>query len=109
MSTTTTTTLLADIIVTAGNYGFGANWSLVVADAEDTTRKRNFFLGQDAKVCIRILDIRPETGVAKYGRDFNQTSVRVAWAEAILIKLFGSLDEAASKIWDAQDWDLACV
>jgi hypothetical protein len=37
-------------------YGFGMDWTLII---EDGDVRKGFFLGQDAKVCDRILNMSP--------------------------------------------------
>lgn len=37
-------------------YGFGMDWTLII---EDGDKRKGFFLGQDAKVCSRMLGMSP--------------------------------------------------
>ena len=48
------------IIVTNGSYGFGKNWTLQAYGKE-------FWLGQDVKVCKRALGMEPKDVIAEIG------------------------------------------
>lgn len=46
----------AIIKITEGPYGFGRTWTLEVTGKDWT---KSFYLGQDAKVCHRLLNMSP--------------------------------------------------
>ena len=52
------------ILITTGSYGFGHNWALVCKTAK---KERVFYLGQDEKVCRRVLGLTPRGVVDKIG------------------------------------------
>lgn len=54
----------ATIKITAGPYGFGRTWQLLV---EGKGIARAFYLGQDAKFCSRVLGMHPREVVAAIG------------------------------------------
>ncbi len=98
--------ILADLLLTPSFLG-SKTWTLKVTDPADRTRTKEFHLGQDGKVCTRILGMHPREAVEKYGRDLTVEGTRVTWAEAILRTFYGTLDKAAEAIWDRQIWELA--
>lgn len=98
--------ILADLILTPYYLG-SKTWTLKVTDPTDRTRTKEFYLGQDAKVCLRILDLEPREAVAKYGRDLSVEGTRVKWAEAILLRFFNTLSKAAVEVWNQETWELA--
>lgn len=52
------------IKITEGPYGFGRTWTLEV-EGKDWTK--SFYLGQDAKVCHRLLNMSPNSVVYAIG------------------------------------------
>lgn len=87
------------IIETTRNpYGFGHDWTLV-------TRYGNFYLGQDAKFCSRVLGMRGSDVAQAIGsNDLRNDTTRRKLAAFILQSL--GLDE--STLQDVQPWELCC-
>jgi hypothetical protein len=54
----------ATILVSAGPYGFGKTWTL---ELTTKTRTKQFFLGQDGKVCSRLLQMEARDVVQAIG------------------------------------------
>lgn len=52
------------IVITRGSYGFGHNWSLVCSTPKV---EKVFYLGQDEKVCRRILGLTARGVIDKIG------------------------------------------
>tara|TARA_R110000744_G_scaffold7342_2_gene25285 strand:- start:4934 stop:5221 length:288 start_codon:yes stop_codon:yes gene_type:complete len=60
------------ISVSSGNYGFAKNWTLICSTPKIT---KSFYLGQDVKVCSRILGISPSQLIEEIGcNDFGKES-----------------------------------
>ena len=60
------------ISVSSGNYGFVKNWTLICSTPKIT---KSFYLGQDVKVCSRILGISPSQLIEEIGsNDFREES-----------------------------------
>lgn len=54
----------SQIIISEGPYGFGRTWTLEVTGKDWS---RSFYLGQDAKVCHRLLNMSPNDVVHSIG------------------------------------------
>lgn len=83
---------------TPNAYGFGHDWTLV-------SKYGNFYLGQDAKFCSRVLGMRGSDVANAIGsNDLRLASVRRKLAAFILQSL--GVDE--SSLQDLQPWELCC-
>ena len=47
--------LMIKVRAIKNGYGFGYNWILVISKNGKKRKKREFYLGQDCKVCLRAL------------------------------------------------------
>jgi len=88
----------AQIIISAGPYGFGRTWQL------EAFGKR-FYLGQDAKVCSRLLGLDPQTVIKKIGGN-NISDDQINNNLAVLI--INTLDLTFEAAQDLEAWALAC-
>ena len=94
----------ATIEMTPNGYGFGYDWILVLPP----TKKRGeqwFLLGQDAKVCYRLLGMRPKDVAAeiagRIGRfDLTQERTRQVLAALIIEALGGIRQVRKAEAWD---------
>lgn len=95
----------ARIDVIGNAYGFGYDWILVLP-AHDGLEERTFWLGQDAKVCYRLLGASPKD-VAEYLKRKAGTSYIGESEEAnetlanLIIEAFGGEEV----LRDMDDWD----
>jgi len=98
------------LTVSPNGYGFGQDWTLIISQvaAGQIQKVRRFWLGQDAKVCARIMgqrisDVRPYRIV----RHINKPATLAIKANIVnqVIDAYGGDSERLFK--EAQDWDLA--
>ena len=94
-----------------GNYGFGKDWTIIITKMIDgqVENIRRFWLGQDAKVCGRIIgtDIKSLSNylVKKYRtKDFSNKRLNRGLAKMIL-KSCGATPAVAYK--KAEEWTFA--
>jgi hypothetical protein len=96
----------ATVKVNRGSYGFGHTWTLVLEGKSST---RSFFLGQDVKVCSRLLQCDPSYVVQKIGtREVGSDKGSSRLARFILDTLKEHHLITTRKIMNMQDWEL-CV
>ena len=88
----------AEIIISAGPYGFGRTWELKAYG-------RKFYLGQDAKVCSRLLGLCPSDVIEAIGGN-NISDDQINNNLAVLIINTVGLDAENSQ--DLEAWALAC-
>ena len=88
----------AQIILSAGPYGFGRTWQLKAFG-------KLFYLGQDAKVCSRLLGLDPKE-VINLIRGNNISDDKINNNLAVLIIDTISLNFEAAQ--DMEAWALAC-
>jgi hypothetical protein len=94
----------ADLIVTPNGYGFGGDWQLSI---ERGHIKKVFFLGQDAKVCHRILGLNPREVAQEIGsNDLTKSSTRKALA-GLILQAFNVNEENENELFNLQPWELA--
>jgi hypothetical protein len=60
----------ASIKISKGNYGFNYNWSLMLSNEKVS---KTFYLGQDVKVCKRMLQMEPRDVVKAIGTAMIET------------------------------------
>lgn len=95
----------ATIEVSNGSYGFGKTWSLKV---ETKTKSKTFFLGQDAKVCHRLLQQSPRDVVNAIGdNDLGNEKTRNKLARYILSHIKEYHLITTRKLMTMESWDLA--
>lgn len=90
----------AEIIIgsSAGPYGFGRTWELKVYG-------KRFYLGQDAKVCSRLLGLDPKEVINLIrGNNISDDKINNNLA-VLIIDTIGLSYEAAQ---DLEAWALAC-
>ena len=93
-----------DLIITRNGYGFGSDWQLLVTKDE---KQKVFYLGQDAKVCHRILGLTPKDLVNKIGsNDLTKESTRQAIANLIL-EAIGVTPDNEDELFNLQPWEIA--
>jgi hypothetical protein len=96
----------ARVEVNRGSYGFGHTWTLVLEGRSST---RSFFLGQDVKVCSRLLQCDPSYVVKQIGtREVESDRGSVRLARFILNTLKENHLLTTRKIMNMQNWEL-CV
>ena len=89
-------------IVTSSNYGFGHKWHLQVNLAGVT---KTFYLGQDVKVCSRMLGATPQDVIMQIGgRDVEDETISRNLAALII----DTLDITEEQIKELQPWEMAC-
>jgi hypothetical protein len=88
----------AEIILSAGPYGFGRTWELKAYG-------KRFYLGQDAKVCSRLLGLDPKE-VINLIRGNNISDDKINNNLAVLIIDTIGLNFKAAQ--DLEAWALAC-
>ena len=82
----------------AATYGFGRTWELEAFG-------RRFYLGQDAKVCSRLLGLEPSE-VINLIRGNNISDDHINNNLAVLI--INTLELTAETAQDLESWALAC-
>lgn len=96
--------ITADLIVTRNGYGFGHDWQLEVT--KDGVTKQ-FYLGQDAKVCQRILGMTTTEVAETVGsNDLTIAETRTAIANLIL-ETIGVNEDTEDDLMNLQPWELA--
>lgn len=94
----------AIVEIMPNRYGFGTDWTLVIEHEGQTKR---FWLGQDAKVCQRIIGGSPEDVIAEIGsNDLSQKQTREKLAELILDSV-GFEPGKENELLNLQPWELA--
>lgn len=88
----------AEVLISAGPYGFGRTWELKAYG-------RKFYLGQDAKVCSRLLGLDPSEVIKLIGGN-NISDDQINNNLAVLIINTVGLDAENSQ--DLEAWALAC-
>lgn len=88
----------AEIIISAGPYGFGRTWELKAYG-------RKFYLGQDAKVCSRLLGLDPSQVIKLIGGN-NISDDQINNNLAVLI--INTVGLTAENSQDLGAWALAC-
>jgi len=99
----------ATIEMTPNGYGFGYDWTLVLPPTKKWGVQR-FFMGQDAKVCARLLGMTPKEVCAEVVARANMPERvvypyegRAAQALAsLIIEAFGGIRQVRK----AEAWDL---
>lgn len=94
----------ATISVTSGPYGFGKTWSLVLTGKSAT---KSFFLGQDAKVCHRLLQMEPRHVCQAIGTNVLDDKGCKKLARFILEHLNDHHMLNARKIMKMDTWELS--
>jgi len=93
-----------DLIITRNGYGFGHDCQLEVTK---DGRTKNFYLGQDAKVCSRILGMRPSEVAEIVGsNDLTLYETRESIANLIL-EAVGVTSENEEEFMNLQPWEIA--
>jgi hypothetical protein len=93
-----------DLIITRNGYGFGYDWQLEVTKGDMT---KVFYLGQDAKVCSRILGMRPSEVADVVGsNDLTLKETRESIADLIL-EAVGVTEENEDEFFNLQPWEIA--
>jgi hypothetical protein len=93
-----------DLIITRNGYGFGFDWQLSVTKNGETKR---FYLGQDAKVCSRILGMTTSELVNEIGsNDLNLKETREKIADLIL-EAVGVTPDKEDEFMEMQPWMIA--
>jgi hypothetical protein len=96
----------ASIKVEKGSYGFGHTWTLVLEGKSNT---RSFYLGQDVKVCSRLLQCDPSYVVKQIGtREVESDRGSKRLARFILDTLKENHLMTTKKIMSMDAWEL-CV
>lgn len=94
------------IKVERGSYGFGHTWTLVLEGKSNT---RSFYLGQDVKVCSRLLQCDPSYVVKQIGtREVESDRGSKRLARFILDTLKENHLMTTRKIMSMDSWEL-CV
>jgi len=85
-------------------YGFGRNWHFVIWK---NGKKKEFFLGQDAKVLSRVLGVKASYYTNKHGKDFDKSKDHIArdllknWCSGNITK------KKMDAVWNNQPWGFA--
>jgi hypothetical protein len=94
-------------------YGFGMDWTLII---EDGDKRKGFFLGQDAKVCSRMLGMSPREVIFEIadraGKDMDwaahieeeEQSEILAW---IILDCFTHGEKDVSDMMELDSWVLS--
>jgi hypothetical protein len=91
----------AELELSNGSYGFGMVWTLNVSTK---AMKKSFFLGQDVKFCMRVLNMEPSAVVDAIGSgDISNQAVRNKLAKFI-VKQLGL---TAKEVKHLQPWSLS--
>jgi hypothetical protein len=104
-------TYTVSVSATNGNYGFGKDWTVIITKMINgqVENVRRFWIGQDAKVCSRIIgtDIKSLANhlVKKYRtRNFENQRLNQGLAKMIL-KACGATPATAFE--KAEEWSFA--
>jgi hypothetical protein len=83
-------------------YGFGQDWFL---DVETNSCSKQFRLGQDVKVCSRLLGMTPKEVTNEIGsKDLRKKNIRKKLGEFILHKIGICYEEEIDTL---QPWELS--
>lgn len=100
-----------DAKVTPHRTAYGVTWFL---DVKIDNQTKRFYLGQDAKVCLRLLGRRPvevadQLEEAVGSRNFGDEEVQIHMAHILLDEMYlGAGDEEITKDLKNRDtWDFA--
>lgn len=88
----------AEVLISSGPYGFGRTWELKAYG-------RKFYLGQDAKVCSRLLGLDPSQVIKLIGGN-NISDDNINNNLAVLI--INTVGLTAQSAQDLEAWALAC-
>ena len=93
-----------ELLITRNGYGFGDNWQLSVTKGK---KHKVFYLGQDAKVCYRMLGLSPKELTNEIGsNDLTKKETRQAICDLILDAI-GITPENENKLFNLQPWEIA--
>ena len=92
----------ARIKITAGPYGFGRTWQLLV---EGKGVARVFYLGQDVKFCSRVLGMSPRDVVAAIGT--GEISEGTAGNKKLAKFIIEALELTKKKMNELDAWSLS--
>lgn len=93
-----------DLIITRNGYDFGHDWQLHI---EKDGQEKTFYLGQDAKVCARIIGMSGREVVNQVGsNDMSLESTREAIATMIL-EAMGFSEDNEDQLFNTPPWELA--
>ena len=93
-----------ELLITQNGYGFGHDWQLLV---KKDNRQKVFYLGQDAKVCHRILGIRPSELAEIIGsNDLRLEETRQKICDLIL-EAIGVNPDNENEFFNLQPWEIA--
>ena len=93
-----------ELIITRNGYGFGGDWQLSVTKGK---RRKIFYLGQDAKVCHRILGLTPKELTNEIGsNDLTKKETRQKICDLILESI-GVTPDNENEFMKLQPWEIA--
>jgi hypothetical protein len=96
--------MTTDLIITRNGYGFGGDWQMICRRNKKT---KTFYLGQDAKVCYRIIGMSPKELAEHIGsNDLTKRKTRKAICELILLALNVTPDNE-NDFFNLQPWQIA--
>lgn len=96
--------IVTDLIITRNGYGFGYDWQL---EATKDGVTKHFYLGQDAKVCSRILGMTGRELTVEIGsNDITLFETRQKIANLIL-EAIGVNEENEDEFMNLQPWEIA--
>jgi hypothetical protein len=93
-----------DLIITRNGYGFGFDWQLSVTKNGVT---KNFYLGQDAKVCSRILGMESSEVMDIVGSNnlaLKETREKIA---DLILEAVGVTPDKEDEFMEMQPWMIA--
>ena len=93
-----------DLIISRNGYGFGYDWQLVVIKGK---KIKTFYLGQDAKVCHRILGMSPNELIQEIGSNnlnLKQTRQKIG---NLILEAIGVNSENENDLFNLQPWEIA--
>jgi len=95
----------ARVETSRGNYGFSYTWTLVLEGKSST---KSFYLGQDVKVCSRLLQCTPSHVVSQIGtRDITSNKGSRKLAKFILDTLKENHLITTRQIMKMDSWELS--
>ena len=93
-----------DLLITRNGYGFGHDWQLIVTKGK---KEKVFYLGQDAKVCHRILGMTCKELINEIGSsDLTKKQTRQKIGDLIL-EAIGVTSENENELFNLQAWEIA--
>lgn len=93
----------AIVVSTPNAYGFGRDWHLKLSTAKT---ERTFYLGQDAKVCNRILGMSPSEVVRRIGTsDIGNGTTGARKLGRLIVDTLGITGRDLQKL---EPWAIAC-